>query len=365
MDRMKKIIIWLLCLALVGSPLVLPAAAGEESRSTEIAEALRELGLFQGVGDTQNGAPRFELDRGATRTEALVMLIRVLGMDSRARSAGKSHPFTDTPAWADGYISYAYEQGLTKGVSDTLLGAKDTVTREQYLTMLLRALGYSDGEQGDFSWDSPYAQARWKGILPEEADGGEFMRGDVVSCTCAALFASMKGTDCLLWERLAEQGVFPEEKLRSVFPEDPFSYLRGSGFTARKESKFDTYDEALLWAKNTLGADAEVMEADGCTVLWGNIYGLPRHDARLYLIYGADSGPGEGTVIALPLATENVMGGAILPDEIKTDGQTLTYIYDFGEKLISNSGDTERVRREAGRYEFTVERDSAHIELKA
>ena len=91
----------------------------------------------------------------------------------------------------------------------------------------------------------------------------------------------------------------------------------------------------------------------------------PRHDARLYLIYKADFGPGKGTVISLPLAIKNVMGGGTLPDEIKTDGQTLTYIYEFEEKLISSAGDTERVLREAGRYVFTVETDSVHIELEA
>ena len=33
------------------------------------------------------------------------MLIRALGEEPQAKAAGKTHPFTDVPAWADGYVS--------------------------------------------------------------------------------------------------------------------------------------------------------------------------------------------------------------------------------------------------------------------
>ena len=94
-------------------------AAGAEARDTSAEEttaaALKSLGLFRGVSDTN-----FDLNRAPTRVEALVMLIRTLGKESEALGKNWTHPFTDVPRWADRYVGYAYTQGLTKGSSATI-----------------------------------------------------------------------------------------------------------------------------------------------------------------------------------------------------------------------------------------------------
>ena len=94
-----------LCLAIT-----IPAAAADLTLANDQATALKHLGLFKGVSDTN-----FELDRAPTRTEALVMLVRALGEEAAALEGDWSHPFTDVAAWADPYVGYAYEKGLTKG----------------------------------------------------------------------------------------------------------------------------------------------------------------------------------------------------------------------------------------------------------
>lgn len=98
------------------------------------AEALRELDLFRG---TDKG---FELERPMTRAEAAAMLVRFLGAERTALSDRFSHPFTDVPKWADSYVGWLYQSGLTKGISKTLYGSSNPVTAWQYATFITRAL---------------------------------------------------------------------------------------------------------------------------------------------------------------------------------------------------------------------------------
>lgn len=201
-----------------------------------LARKLEELGLFRGFGDNGDMGSDFGLNQRATRVQALVMLVRILGKDTEAEEHSGTHPFTDVPAWADGYVSYAYEAGLVRGVSDTLFGADDTVTAEMYLTMMLRALGYKDRNyvygdwegygSAEFSWDSPWALASYTGILPMQVDKTDFLRNDMVDVTAAALYARIKGSSVLLKDKLINEGVFTEEQFDAVFPEDPFEEYR-------------------------------------------------------------------------------------------------------------------------------------------
>lgn len=209
---MKKILAIWMSLVLMGSvcfPVFAESAIGE-------AEALHTLGLFEG---TDKG---YELEKSLTRAEAITLLMRVLGKKEEAEKCGKTHPFTDVAPWADGYVSYAYNMGITKGVSDTHFGAEDAVESNMYLTFLLRALGYADDENADFIWQMPYALAANCEMLPPDASLAHFTRNDAVLLTAAALFAKEKEKDTTLAERLTEEGVFTEALWQSAFPEDPF-----------------------------------------------------------------------------------------------------------------------------------------------
>ena len=201
---MKKIVALLLCLGLLAA-LPLPAlAAGAETASQ--ADTLHELGLFQGVGTGADGKPDYALDRVPTRTEALVMLVRALGKESAALSENDPCPFSDVPAWAKPYVGYAYRNGLTNGVSDTLFGAREPAVGYTYLTFMLRALGYSDAAGGDFAWNDPYALAADSGILRYDVDTEHFLRGDAVAVTYYALSAAQKGTQTTLLSSLTASG---------------------------------------------------------------------------------------------------------------------------------------------------------------
>lgn len=148
---MKK----LLSALLVGALLAVPITA-DEPYYTDYDYApnrLYALGLFRG---TDVG---FELPREATRAEAVTMIVRLLDAEEEALAENLPHPFSDVPEWASPYIGWAYQNGVTNGISDTEFGSSMTVSAQMYVTMLLRALGYVDGNRYygvEFSYDSPY-----------------------------------------------------------------------------------------------------------------------------------------------------------------------------------------------------------------
>ena len=141
---MKKIISLFLILVMIVA--TIPAVSANSGASEEaLAQDLKALGIFQGVSDTE-----FDLNRAPTRVEALVMLIRLLGKDAEALGGQWSHPFGDVPGWANNYVGYAYEKGLTNGISETEFGTGNA-TIQMYLTFVLRSLDYTDKNGEDFS----------------------------------------------------------------------------------------------------------------------------------------------------------------------------------------------------------------------
>ena len=77
-----------------------------------------------------------------------------------------------------------------------------------YLTFVLRALGYSDANGADFTWDNPYTLARETGVLYGNPDVVNFLRADVVLVSYAALEVCTKGTTQTLGEKLIASGAF-------------------------------------------------------------------------------------------------------------------------------------------------------------
>ena len=181
------------------------------SAAEEIASDLKELGLFKGVSDTD-----FDLDRAPSRTEAIVMLIRILGKENDALNGRYSHPFTDVADWANKYVGYAYSTGLTNGISATEFGASDA-NAATFLTFVLRALGYSDTNGADFTWDNPFDLAKSIGILTDDVNTAAFWRADVAIVAYNALGVNLKGSSQTLAQKLIGDGVFTAEKYAEVF----------------------------------------------------------------------------------------------------------------------------------------------------
>ena len=188
---MRKWIALLLAVCLLGA--LLPVASAAKSEATEAAETLYGLGLFQGTGTDAAGRPNFDLERAPTRAEAVTMLVRLLGKEDAARAGAWQTPFTDVADWVKPYVGYAYANGLTDGVDPTHFGGGRTVTAAQYLTFVLRALGYESGT--DFQWNAAWELTDALGISEGRygAAAKPFTRGDAAIVSAAALRTEQKG----------------------------------------------------------------------------------------------------------------------------------------------------------------------------
>jgi len=154
-------------------------------------------------------------DRPVPPQEAVTLLVRFTGGEEDALSHERGTPFSDLTEWAAPYIGYAFEAGLTDGVSETLFGSADMVTPAQYLTFMLRALGYESGS--DYVWSDPFDFAEKLGLPADEyRESGVFTRGDAVLVSFAALSAVMNEERISLAEWLLLRGAVTENALRSV-----------------------------------------------------------------------------------------------------------------------------------------------------
>lgn len=172
------------------------------ARYTRYADALKTMGLFLG---TDHG---YELNRAATRVEGVVMLIRLLGEEAAALTYSGTQPFRDVPDWASKYVAYAYDMGYTKGVSATEFSPNMEIDAAQYLTFLLRALGYDDGA-GDFLWSSAGEKAASVGLITasENRSFAElFYRDQVAYTSYRALSMPLKDVGTTLIQKLIDSG---------------------------------------------------------------------------------------------------------------------------------------------------------------
>lgn len=204
---LKKLLVTI-CLVLALS-LALGACSPTATASDEAANTLYSLGLFQGTGSDSQGNPVFELGRAPTRAEAVTMLVRLLGADLKSENP---LPFTDVPNWAKPYVSYAFSNGLTNGTGPSAFGSNDAASATQYLSFVLRALGYSSGS--DFRWDAAWELSDALGLTHGEYRAGcSFTRGDVASISLSALYQPVSGSGETLAARLCASGAIKDEAL--------------------------------------------------------------------------------------------------------------------------------------------------------
>ena len=209
MKQLNRILTLILCAALCAALVSVPASAAHVSAEEAIG-TLETLGLVRGTG------VGFEAEKGATRAEAAVMLLRLLGREQAAESAAISSPFTDS-GWADAYLGYAYDKGLVRGLSDTSFGADSGVSARDYVTMVLRALGYTDGV--DFTWQGSLIFADGLGLTGGEysaSPDAPFLREDLALVSYTALTLKQKDSDLRLIEQLWLDGAVSAEAVRAT-----------------------------------------------------------------------------------------------------------------------------------------------------
>jgi len=142
------------------------------------------------------------------------MFLRLIGEEQYALNyPGSGITFADVPEWALPYVAYAYDKGYTKGQEidsqwRVVFGSEQSLAARDYMTLLLRALGYVEGST--FNWESAISDARTLGVLtPGEAmllTEKPFLRAQVAYLSYMALSAQTAGEGGTLLDRLISSG---------------------------------------------------------------------------------------------------------------------------------------------------------------
>lgn len=208
---MKRLIALLLVIVMAAAVVAPVSAYSINQQNT--ADALNELGLFLGMGGTKG----YALDENLTRAQGITMLVRLIGKEAECLAGTYETPFVDVPAWAAGYVGYAYTNGITNGMGPDKFGSDVQLADNMFLTLVLRALGYSDApEKAEFTWDKPYELAKKVGLVEKAVADTSFTRGDAVNVFWKAMNAEVVGEGMTLAESLIEQGVFTADEFKAA-----------------------------------------------------------------------------------------------------------------------------------------------------
>jgi len=205
---MKKMLSIWLCVSMLLSGFFITDVSAKETDGEECAEFLHNLNLFYG---DESG---YALSKEVTRTESVIMALRLSGEEKEALSSHDVNPFSDVPSWAAGYVGYAYGHHLVSGMAANTFGAQNAVTANQYLTFLLRCLGYSDTD-GDFVWNKAMAFSQKIDLIDEgEANllsTKDFTRNEMVLLSYNALSQPIKGSGETLSSVLIGKDILDEK----------------------------------------------------------------------------------------------------------------------------------------------------------
>ena len=140
MKKIQSIVAGLLAVALLtcsASAMTFPDVSKDSDYSTAV-EYVSDLKIM--VGDSQGN---FNPNQIVTRAEMATIICRMLNQTENLQN---STVFTDVPLthWANSYIAKAAQLGIVGGYGNGKFGPSDTVTFEQAVTMVIRAIGEND-----------------------------------------------------------------------------------------------------------------------------------------------------------------------------------------------------------------------------
>lgn len=119
--------------------------------------ALVEKGII--TGDTDGN---FNPDTLLTRAQACIIVVKSMNPPAAEITGTATQPVAKSGykdmagyGWAEGYVSYAVQKGVTNGYPDGTFKPGNNVTMNELITMVLRAAGYTDENIGG-TWPSNY-----------------------------------------------------------------------------------------------------------------------------------------------------------------------------------------------------------------
>ncbi len=271
-----------------------------EITQKEAAERLYYLGLVSGVGARDNRVD-FALDDALTKLEALIMAVRLVGVETVVLEKQHPHPFTDVPDWGGAYVGYFWQEGILEEAEDGLFLPDSQVSAATFMQYMLHTLGY------DLDVVHQYADAAVVGERMGICEGSQdaITRGEAIMMMYRTLDTAMNGRDQLLSFYLVESGVLQYQDVLFLLwnedNEEVDTYIKSQGFTTLLSVKEGRYTIAAFGSERQMNVavtggnhDYEGVAVNAWTGT-GDIsqqFRVDKTDAGTYRFYSCASGGG-------------------------------------------------------------------------
>jgi len=175
-----------------------------------VLNALKELNII-------SNEKELNLNERPSRIEAALIIIRTLGKEDDGKYL--NHDFDDIPDNADSQIGYLYNKEIIRGKSPSHYG-NDAITFNEFMTMILRVLGYSDSN-GDFAWNEAAEKSKELGVLTpkcfdEIIESNDFTYMNLVICVYSSLTAYVKNEEFTLLEKMLRDSVIADDQIKNT-----------------------------------------------------------------------------------------------------------------------------------------------------
>lgn len=146
---MRKVLSLVLSLALVFGSFSFAFAATTTAKTvsdvagTQYEDAVRVLMSLDIVTGYSDGT--YKPAGAVTRAEMAALIVRALGLDTTSTFVAKSNYSDMAGNWADKYVALVSGKNIVKGYPDGTFKPNAQVSYPEAITMIVRALGYTDG----------------------------------------------------------------------------------------------------------------------------------------------------------------------------------------------------------------------------
>ena len=191
MKNLKKVLAMVLAFACTFSMFAGAKVFEDVPAGSDYSEAitmLSDLGVIQGKDDG-----KYHPEDTITRAEACAMIARLMTGDPNVSQYVGAQSFTDVAkgSWKDSAIGYCYINGIVIGVGNNKFEPDRAITDAEFITMVVRAMGY---ETADMKQNYPFSymsNAQAIGLLDgtNMVASTDALRGEDAQVIYNALFA--------------------------------------------------------------------------------------------------------------------------------------------------------------------------------
>ena len=255
---MKKVLSFVLVLTLVLGSFSMVFAAPAHTALSDVAGTANEqaitvvndLGIVEGYTDGT-----FKPDNNVTRAEFAAMITRALAITESALAGYTSTSFNDVSGygWAVKYLGFCESRGIMIGDGNGNAMPGRTVTVNEAMTMILRAIGYTNNSSVLVgSWPSNYVSlGQTLGLYEDVATAVTINRGSAAQVIYNALPVALV--------QVASDGTTTRIVAEKIDDEEIYRTLLTAGLNCTQEKDVVYYDDdSVISLTEYVGAYANI-----------------------------------------------------------------------------------------------------------